>query len=78
MPSPGSAIENARGWAMTYTKKTERPRVWDLALPAVITGIGLCLANWVMDFLMDRLGTNSSKTILNDVAIGILAPVYEI
>jgi hypothetical protein len=71
-PFPGSALENARGWAMTYTKKTERPRVWDLARPAVITGIGLCLANYGMDFLMDRLGTNSSKTIVNDVVIGVL------
>jgi hypothetical protein len=40
--------------------------------PAVITGIILCLANYGMDFLMDRLGTNSSKTIVNDVAIGVL------
>jgi hypothetical protein len=57
---------------MTYTKKTDRPRVWDRVRPAVITGIGLCLANWGMDFLIDRSGTTASKTMLSDVVIGIL------
>jgi hypothetical protein len=65
-------LENARGWAMTSKKKTEGQRVLDRVRPAVITGIGLCLANYGMDLLMDRLGTNSSKTIANDVAIGVL------
>ena len=57
---------------MTYTKRTELPRVRDRVRPAVITGIGLCLVSWAMDFLMDRLGTNASKTIVNDVVIGAL------
>ncbi len=57
---------------MTFTKKTKRERVFDRLWPAVITGVGLCLANWGMDFLMDRLGTTASKTIANDVAIGAL------
>ena len=57
---------------MTYIKKPLRPR-WLVRLrPAVITGIGLCVANYGMDFTMDRLGTSGSKTMLNDVAIGIL------
>ncbi len=57
---------------MTYTKKRLRPRRLDRLRPAVITGIGLCVANYGMDFVMDRLGTRASETILNDVAIGIL------
>jgi hypothetical protein len=57
---------------MTSTKKIEGQRVLDRVRPAVITGIVLCLANYGMDFVMDRLGTNSSKTIVNDLAIGVL------
>ena len=57
---------------MTYTKRTELPRVWDRVRPALITGIGLCLASWAMDFLIDRLGTTASKTMVSDVVIGIL------
>lgn len=72
LPFPGSALEIPRGWAMTYTKTTERPRVWDRLRPAVITGVGLCLASWGMDFLIDRLGTTASKTMVSDVVIGIL------
>jgi len=57
---------------MTYTRQTKLPRVWDRVRAAVITGAGLGLVNWSMDILMDRLGTNASKTILNDVVIGVL------
>jgi hypothetical protein len=57
---------------MTSTKKIEGQRVLDRVRPAVITGIVLCLANYGMDFAMDRLGTNSSKTIVNDLTIGVL------
>jgi hypothetical protein len=57
---------------MTSTKKIEGRRVLDRVRPAVITGIVLCLANYGMDFVMDRLGTNSSKTIVDDLAIGVL------
>ena len=53
-------------------KKIEGQRVLDRVRLAVITGIVLCLANYGMDFVMDRLGTNSSKTIVNDPAIGVL------
>jgi hypothetical protein len=38
----------------------------------VISGITLGLATYGMDFVMDRFGTSASKTILNDVAIGLL------
>ena len=39
---------------------------------ALLTGLVLCSANYAIDLLLDRLGTTGSKTILNDVAIGIL------
>ena len=57
---------------MTSTKKTECQRVLDRVRPAVITGIGLCLASWGMDLLIDRLGTTASKTLGSDLVIGIL------
>jgi hypothetical protein len=57
---------------MTSTKKIEGQRVLDRVRPAVITGFVLGLANYGMDFVIDRLGTNSSKTIVNDLAIGVL------
>jgi hypothetical protein len=40
---------------------------------ALLTGLVLCSANYAIDLLLDRLGTIGSKTILNDVAIGILS-----
>jgi len=46
--------------------------MFDRLRPALITGIGLCLANYGLDFGLDRLRTSASKTILNDLAIGIL------
>jgi hypothetical protein len=58
---------------MTATRTTKGQRILDRVGPAVITGIGLCLANYGIDFLMDRLGT--SKTIVSDVAIGIVGAV---
>ena len=57
---------------MTFTKKTARQRTFACLQPAVVTGIALCVANYAMDFGMDRLGISGSKTILNDLAIGIL------
>lgn len=39
---------------------------------ALLTGLILGLATFGMDFLLERLGTTASKTILNDVAIGSL------
>ena len=57
---------------MNFKKRLVRSRVMDRLRPAVITGIVLCLANYLMDIFMDWIGTSASKTILNDVAIGIL------
>jgi hypothetical protein len=57
---------------MTPTNKGARLRFLDRARPAVISGIVLGLATYGMDFVMDGFGTSASKTILNDVAIGLL------
>ena len=58
---------------MIFTKKLLR--TWRVARVryALLTGLLLCSANYAIDLLLDRLGTTGSKTILNDVAIGILA-----
>jgi hypothetical protein len=58
---------------MTLTKKARRQRMLARLRPALITGIAISVANYAMDFVMDRLGISGSKTILNDLAIGILA-----
>jgi hypothetical protein len=49
-------------------------RAWRVARIryALLTGVLLCSANYAIDLLLDRLGTTGSKTVLNDVAIGIL------
>ena len=41
-------------------------------MPAVLTCILLCVTNYAMDVVMERLGMSSSKTIVNDLVIGIL------
>jgi hypothetical protein len=38
---------------MTATRTTKGQRILDRVRPAVITAIGLCLANYGRDFLMD-------------------------
>jgi hypothetical protein len=57
---------------MTVTKKFVRS--WRVARveAALLAGHLLCSANYTIDYLLDRLGTTGSKTILNDVVIGIL------
>jgi hypothetical protein len=57
---------------MIFTKKLLR--TWRVARVryALLTGLLLCSANYAIDLLLDSLGTTGSKTILNDVAIGIL------
>lgn len=57
---------------MTLTKKFARLRLLNRLGPAVVAGLILCFATYGLDFLMDRMGTNASKTILNDVGIGLL------
>jgi hypothetical protein len=41
-------------------------------VPAILTCILLFAANYAMDIAMDRIGMNGSKTIVNDLVIGIL------
>jgi hypothetical protein len=72
MPFLGRAPRERKG-AMTATRTAKGQRILDRVGPAVITGIGLRLANYGTDFLMDRLGTSASKTILSQVTIGILS-----
>lgn len=72
MPFLGSAPRERKG-AMTAKRTAKGQRILDRVRPAVFTGVGLCLANYGTDFLMDRLGTSASKTILSDVTIGILS-----
>jgi hypothetical protein len=57
---------------MIFAKKLLR--AWRVARIryALLTGVLLCSANYAIDLLLDRLGTTGSKTVLNDVAIGIL------
>lgn len=57
---------------MASTRRISHSARFDRVRAAVITGVVLCIANYGMDALMDRLGTKGSETILNDVAIGIL------
>jgi hypothetical protein len=40
--------------------------------PALLFGLLLASADYAMDIVMDYFGTSASKTILNDLAIGIL------
>jgi hypothetical protein len=60
---------------MNFTKQIAHARILDCLRPALIIGLALCLANYSMDILMDRMGINGAKTILNDLAIGILGAV---
>jgi hypothetical protein len=61
--------------AMSFLRRTVHPRLFDLLRPVLITGILLCLINYAMDYVMGWLGTSASKTILNDLIIGILGSV---
>jgi hypothetical protein len=58
---------------MIFAKKLLRTSGVARIRYALLTGLLLCSANYAIDLLLDRLGTTGSKTILNDVAIGILA-----
>jgi hypothetical protein len=57
---------------MTYTKRSAPQQMIARVRPAVITGIVLSLASYAMDFAIGRLGVSVSKTILSDLAIGVL------
>jgi hypothetical protein len=57
---------------MIFTKRLLH--TWEVARIryALLTGLVLCSANYAIELLLDRFGTTGSKTILNDLAIGIL------
>lgn len=57
---------------MPSEKKTSISWKIDRIEYALLTGFVLCAANHGMDSLLDRLGATASKTILNDLFIGIL------
>ncbi len=68
----GPYLDDVDGAVMTLTGKSARRRWMDRLRPAAISGMGLGLATYGMDFVMDRFGTSASKTILNDLAMGLL------
>ena len=68
----GSHLDGKEGFVMTLTGKSARLRLMGRLRPATIAGIVLGLATYGMDFVMGRFGTSASRTILNDVAIGLL------
>lgn len=57
---------------MTLTNKTSHLPLKQRLVPAIVTGLGLSFATYGLDFLMDWFGTTASKTLLNDVVIGML------
>jgi len=63
---------------MLLPKKILRSWPIDRVCPALLFGLVLASADYLMDIIMDYFGTGASKTILNDLAIGILggAAVY--
>jgi len=63
---------------MCPSREAEPWRRLDCWGPALLTGLGLGLANYIMDAVMEWLGTRGSQTILNDMGSGILgfAAVY--
>jgi hypothetical protein len=60
---------------MTFVKKKLRLGEFNRWIPAAVTGVILCGTNYAMDIGLDWLGTPSSKTIVNDVIIGVLGAV---
>jgi len=63
---------------MLLPKKILRLWLFDRVCPALRLGLLLASVDYLMDIIMDYFGTSASKTILNDLAIGILggAAVY--
>jgi hypothetical protein len=55
-----------------FNKSKYLLRLQDCLLPATITCIILCSASYALDILFDSMGVPVSKTILNDLVIGIL------
>jgi hypothetical protein len=63
---------------MTPSNELEPWRRFDRLGPALLTGLLIGAANYVMDLILVRLGTSASASILSSAAIGILggASVY--
>ena len=63
---------------MLLPKKILRSWPIDRVCPVLLFGLLLASADYLMDIVMDYFGKSASKTILNDLAIGILggAAVY--
>jgi hypothetical protein len=57
---------------MASTREKHRTARLSRLVPAVLTCILLCGTNYAMDIGMERIGMNGSKTIVNDLVIGIL------
>jgi hypothetical protein len=60
---------------MELVKGKLRLREFDRLVPAVITFVLLCGVNYGMDIALDWYGMPASKTIVNDVVIGVLGAV---
>jgi hypothetical protein len=74
--APGfPASEGTEDVIMEFVKKKLRLREYDRLVPAAITFVFLCLTNYGMDIALDRYGMPASKTIVNDVIIGVLGAV---
>ena len=57
---------------MGLTKKDGRAGLLRRVVPAVLTCVFLFAANYTMDIAMARMGIDESKTIVNDLIIGVL------
>jgi hypothetical protein len=57
---------------MASTREKHRTSLFNRLVPAVLTCILLCGTNYAMDIGMERIGMSGSKTIVNDLVIGIL------
>jgi len=60
---------------MELVKGKMRLREFERLAPAAITFVFLCGVNYGMDIALDWLGIPASKTIVNDVVIGLLGAV---
>jgi len=60
---------------MDWASGNTRSRLFDRLIPAAITCVLLCVANYAMDIFFDWYGMPVSKTIVNDVIIGILGAI---
>jgi hypothetical protein len=57
---------------MASTREEHRTASPNRLVPAVLTCMLLCGTNYALDIGMERIGMNGSKTIVNDLVIGIL------